>query len=44
MHARLAELDRVIKGQDRGQDDALGQPWLAIERWLVEFTQPAANR
>ncbi len=40
LHAGLAELDRVIKGQSRGQDSALGQPWLAIERWLVAFISP----
>lgn len=35
--AKLAELDRVIKGQNRGEDDALGLPWLAIERWLADW-------
>jgi DNA polymerase-3 subunit delta len=40
LHAQLAELDRVIKGQTGGQDESLGQPWLAIERWIKDFSLP----
>ncbi len=40
LQVELAKLDRIIKGQGGGQDDAaLGLPWLAIERWILAFTR-----